>query len=117
MEVKEKRELPPISYLRESVRVSASTLFSIIGACFSVYFFFQDNWVLHKDFEEYKIVEKKNNCEIQKNILKREARYLKLKKEVYPETFSKVEQFMLEDTQDQFNQIDKTCTIDQLKPK
>ena len=124
----EKPELPPISFTREGIRVTASTFLSIIGACFSLYFFFDDHWEkkdaaaeahegLAKKITEEDAKALKQAYFLRMATLKDQINHLRMKRKVYPHQFTAVDAVTLESLEDQFQQIDRMYNTEQLKPK
>ena len=124
----EKKELPPVSYTREGIRVSASVLVSVVGTCFSLYFFFDDHWEHRDEAKEiHKSLEKKIIDEDAKALrqayflrmatLKDQINHLRMKRKVNPDQFLPIDAVTLESLEDQYQQIDRMYNTEQLKPK
>ena len=135
----EKRGPQPISLTAESIRVSATTLVSIIGTLFALYFFFDDHWITKKQFElhekedaeqivELKDMGAKRHAETKAELmrfayyqrmatLKDMIRHLKAKKVVPNTGFSPVDQMTLDELESEYARVNQLYNTEQLKPK
>ena len=136
---KESQDFPPLSLTRESIRVSAATLVSMVATIFSLWFFFDDHWITKKHFEsfekdhtemvdELKELSTQHHAETKAELmkfvyyqrmitLKDMIRHLMAKKVIPNSGFTPVDEMTLQELESEFVRINQLYNTEQLKPK